>query len=490
MSTTHDVSQPSTEMTQALAEAEAAFRRETPAYATTSHLDDLRATEYGRLDRQGHVYLDYTGGGIYAESQVRAHMELLSANVFGNPHSSNPTSMASTEHVEATRAAILAFFNAAPDEYEVIFSQNASGALKLVGESYPFEKGDHYLLTFDNHNSVNGIREFAAAAGATVTYTPVLPPDMRIDAATLTAHLEEARPNGNNLFAYPAQSNFSGVQHALDWIPLAQEKGWDVLLDAAAFVPSNTLDLSQWHPDFVPISFYKMFGYPTGLGCLLARRSALAKLRRPWFAGGTITVASVQGDKYYFAEGPEAFEDGTLNYLALPAVEIGLRHIQQIGLDAIHTRVMCLTGWLLRELSALAHPTGVPLMRIYGPVDSEMRGGTVTLNFYDRDGHFIDHRLVEKRANAAGISLRTGCFCNPGDGELALGISADELTSCFVRHDRLTLDEFRRCIDDKSTGAVRISMGLATTFADVYACVVFARTFLDKTVAQLLDAVR
>ncbi len=356
MSTTHDVSQPSTEMTQALAEAEAAFRRETPAYATTSHLDDLRATEYGRLDRQGHVYLDYTGGGIYAESQVRAHMELLSANVFGNPHSSNPTSMASTEHVEATRAAILAFFNAAPDEYEVIFSQNASGALKLVGESYPFAKGDHYLLTFDNHNSVNGIREFAAAAGATVTYTPVLPPDMRIDAATLTAHLEEARPNGNNLFAYPAQSNFSGVQHALDWIPLAQEKGWDVLLDAAAFVPSNTLDLSQWHPDFVPISFYKMFGYPTGLGCLLARRPALAKLRRPWFAGGTITVASVQGDKYYFAEGPEAFEDGTLNYLALPAVEIGLRHIQQIGLDAIHTRVMCLTEWLLRELTALAHP--------------------------------------------------------------------------------------------------------------------------------------
>jgi selenocysteine lyase/cysteine desulfurase len=417
-------------------------------------------------------------------------MELLSANVFGNPHSSNPTSMASTEHVEATRAAILAFFNAAPDEYEVIFSQNASGALKLVGESYPFEKGDHYLLTFDNHNSVNGIREFAAAAGATVTYTPVLPPDMRIDAATLTAHLEEARPNGNNLFAYPAQSNFSGVQHALDWIPLAQEKGWDVLLDAAAFVPSNTLDLSQWHPDFVPISFYKMFGYPTGLGCLLARRQALAKLRRPWFAGGTITVASVQGDKYYFAEGPEAFEDGTLNYLALPAVEIGLRHIQQIGLDAIHTRVMCLTEWLLRELTALAHPSGVPLMRIYGPVDSAMRGGTVTLNFYDRDGHFIDHRLVEKRANAVGISLRTGCFCNPGDGELALGISADELTSCFVRHDRLTLDEFRRCIDDKSTGAVRISVGLATTFADVYACVTFARTFLDKTVAQLLDEVR
>lgn len=489
MSATHDVSQPSMGMPQSLAEAEAAFRRETPAYETTNHLDELRATEYGRLDQSGDIYLDYTGGGLYAESQVRAHLDMLRGSVFGNPHSSNPTSMASTHHVEAARAAVLAFFNASPDEYEVIFTTNASGALKLVGESYPFEAGDRYLLTFDNHNSVNGIREYASAAGASVTYTPVLPPDMRMDAEALNGHLAEARPDGHNLFAYPAQSNFSGVQHALDWIPQAQAQGWDVLLDAAAFVPSNTLDLSQWRPDFVPISFYKMFGYPTGVGCLLARKAALAKLRRPWFAGGTITVASVQGDKYYFADGPEAFEDGTLNYLALPAVEIGLRHIQQIGMETIHTRVMSLTGWLLRELTALAHPTGAPLVSVYGPVDAELRGGTVTLNFYDRDGHFIDHRLVERRANAAHISLRTGCFCNPGDGELALGISADELTSCFVRHDRLTLDEFRRCIDDKSTGAVRISVGLATTFADVYTCVAFARTFLDKSVAQLLDEV-
>ena len=67
------------------------------------------------------------------------------------------------------------------------------------------------------------------------------------------------------------------------------------LLDAAAFVPTSKLDLSEVKPDFVPISFYKMFGYPTGLGALIARREALAKLHRPWFAGGTITVASVHG---------------------------------------------------------------------------------------------------------------------------------------------------------------------------------------------------
>src|SRR5512135_3030419 len=71
-----------------------------PAYLRTSQLDDLRATEFGRLDAQGEVYLDYGGGGLYAESQVRRHTELLLGGVFGNPHSSNPASSAADQRLE------------------------------------------------------------------------------------------------------------------------------------------------------------------------------------------------------------------------------------------------------------------------------------------------------------------------------------------------------------------------------------------------------
>jgi selenocysteine lyase/cysteine desulfurase len=259
-----------------------------------------------------------------------------------------------------------------------------------------------------------------------------------------------------------------------------------VILDAAAFVPTNRLDLARVHPDFVPISFYKMFGYPTGVGALIARRLALEKLHRPWFAGGTITVASVQGDRFYLAEGPAAFEDGTLNYLMLPAVEIGLRHIQAIGLDMIHTRVTCLAGWVLDALASLRHANGERLVRVYGPVDTDARGGTLAMNFYGPGGHPIDHRAIEHLANAAGISLRTGCFCNPGEGEVALGLSKDELVTCFARGSaHYTLDEFRACIDTKSTGAVRVSLGLVSNFEDVWRFMEFARGLLDRP--DLLD---
>ncbi len=141
----------------------------------------LRAREYARLDEQNQIYLDYTGGGLYAESQLRKHGELLRRGVFGNPHSGNPTSRAATRLADAARRAVLAFLSASPDEYTVIFTANASGALKLVGESYAFTRGSRLLLTADNHNSVNGIREFARSRGADVTYLPLRTPDLRQD---------------------------------------------------------------------------------------------------------------------------------------------------------------------------------------------------------------------------------------------------------------------------------------------------------------------
>ena len=457
------------------------FLRAYPSYPTTESIDHLRATEYARLDLAEQIYLDYTGGGLYADLQLRRHQRLLSQYVFGNPHSGNPTSMASTELVEHARNYVLKFFDADPEEYLCIFAPNASGALKLVGESYPFP-GGHYLLTFDNHNSVNGIREFAAARGAEVTYIPVALPDMRVDESQLDEYLSQAKPGKRNLFAYPAQSNFSSVQHPLEWVERAHAAGWDVILDAAAFVPTSQLDLSKVKPDFIPISFYKMFGYPTGLGALIARKEALAKLHRPWFAGGTITVASVQGDKYYMADGAAAFEDGTLDYLNIPAIEIGLKHIESIGYDVIHERVRCLTGWLLDHLALMKHSTGEPLVRIYGPTTLEGRGGAVTVNFYNKDGQIIDHRDIESAANQVNISLRTGCFCNPGAGEIALGISRVELDVCFTQPDheqRLSVDDFRLCIDGKASGAVRISVGLVTNFNDVQAFLKFTRGFLQ-----------
>jgi len=205
-----------------------AFAANYPSFNQTRLLDEWRQTQYRRLDAKGQVYLDYTGGGLYGESQLGEHMELLRSSVFGNPHSANPTSLAMTDLVEDTRNYVLHYFNASPDEYIAVFTANASGALKLVGEAYPFSPAGHYVLSFDNHNSVNGIREFAKARQAQVTYVPLTRPDLRLDRTKLDDIFKSVPTDQNNLFAFPAQSNFSGVKHPLDMIDQAHRQGLDL----------------------------------------------------------------------------------------------------------------------------------------------------------------------------------------------------------------------------------------------------------------------
>ena len=239
-----------------------------------------------------------------------------------------------------------------------------------------------------------------------------------------------------------------------------------MLLDAAAFVPTNRLDLGALAPDFVALSFYKMFGWPTGVGCLLARREALAKLERPWFSGGTIVAAFVQREWYQSAPGAAHFEDGTVNFLNLPAVEIGLRLLDRIGIDTIHDHVERARRAAPRALGALRHPTarrgdGLRAARLR----AARRHDRVQLPPSRRPRRRRALRRP-RRAARTTISLRTGCFCNPGAGEVAFTISRETLVGGEFG-EGMTLDDYVRAIGLPSGGAVRASLGIASNCADV-----------------------
>jgi selenocysteine lyase/cysteine desulfurase len=440
-----------------------AFEASYPGYLATAALDELRAAEYGYLDADGHCYLDYTGAGLAAGAQLRAHARRLSMRCFGNPHSQNPASAASTELIERTRHAVLQYFCAPAEEYTVIFTGNASAACRLVGEAYPFGRRKRLVLTGDNHNSVHGIREFARARRARAVYVPFGSQQLRVEDDAVKAALRRA---GGGLFAFPAQSNFTGVQHPLGWIDIAHDHGYDVLLDAAAYVPANRLDLSAHRPDFVTVSWYKVFGYPTGVGCLIARREALARLERPWFAGGTISAVSVMAGWHALSAGESGFEDGTPSFLHIPDVEFGLSWVSKIGIGLIRERVRCLTGWLLDQLTALRHSNGAAMARIHGPADTRGRGGTVAFSLLDPRGDAIDVRTVELDLAVAAISIRTGCFCNPGAAEAAFGLTRADIKRARQSNAR-TPDDYAAWAGIPGGGAIRASVGLASNLADV-----------------------
>ena len=466
------------------------FNAAYPEYADTSAIDELRDREYSYLDECGHVYLDYTGAGLAARSQLAAHAARIGSGCFGNPHSENPTSSASTLLVEQAREAVLRHFNTTADDYAVIFTPNATGACRLVGEAYPFRVGRRLVLTADNHNSVNGIREFARARGARVAYVPLTAGELRVNEADVLTALSRGPRQPSRAVRLSGAEQLQRRPAPARLGPPGAAGGYDVLLDAAAYAPANRLDLSAVRPEFVAVSWYKVFGYPTGVGCLLVRRDALARLHRPWFSGGTIWGVSVQGGWHRMLDDEGAFEDGTVNFLSIPDVTTGLDWIDGIGIDLIHRRVSMLTGWLLESLGRLKHDNGAPLIRLYGPAGLAARGGTVTFNFLDPAGRVIDERAVARDAAAAGISLRTGCFCNPGAGEWAFGLDRRDVRgpwwSVLIGPRVLAAGRHhRRRLPDRiglpTGGAVRVSLGVASNLADVEAFLDFAeRAYRDR----------
>ena len=81
------------------------------------------------------------------------------------------------------------------------------------------------------------------------------------------------------------------------------------MLDAAALAPTSTISLAETPVDAMAVSFYKMFGFPTGVGALVVREEFLARLHRPWFAGGTVDVVQAPGTIVTMtAEAHERFE--------------------------------------------------------------------------------------------------------------------------------------------------------------------------------------
>ncbi|MBL8298859.1 MAG: aminotransferase class V-fold PLP-dependent enzyme [Rhodanobacteraceae bacterium] len=437
-----------------------------PAISAGGNFDfaALRRREFARLDELGHCYLDYTGSALYGVSQVNAQAQLLAAGLFGNPHSESSTARASTAIIEQARAEVLRFLGVDETSHLVCFTANSSAALKLVAESYPFGADRPLLLSADNHNSINGVREYARRAGAAIR---VLPLNAELELDDPESVIDAVATAGAGLLAFPAQSNFSGALHPLSLVRYARERGLQVMLDIAAFAPSHAVDLRVCPADFVALSFYKLFGYPTGLGALVMRRDVVPLLRRPWFAGGSVRYASVQADLHRLQDGAEGFEDGTPNFLGIAALAAGFGLLREVGMERLAAHVASLSVRLLDSLQSLRHANGAPLVLVYGPHDRTVRGGVVTFNLLDQQGAVVPYATVEVAARDAGISVRGGCFCNPGAAEAAFGQEPARLAQCLGRlADGFTPQRLADC-SGRAVGAIRASLGLASNASDL-----------------------
>ncbi|XP_008456317.2 molybdenum cofactor sulfurase isoform X3 [Cucumis melo] len=480
-------------------------------------IDEIRATEFKRLG--GMAYLDHAGATLYSELQMESIFKDLTANIYGNPHSQSDSSFATSDIVRSARQQVLDYLKASPKDYKCIFSSGATAALKLVGEAFPWSHQSSFVYTMENHNSVLGIREYALEQGAQAYAVNI----EEAEHDTFTGNVASVRATKHqiltrneakfldkdhtgsayNLFAFPSECNFSGSKFSLELVKIVKEdlirysdgspsfKGcWKVLIDAAKGCATDPPDLSKCNADFVVISFYKLFGYPTGLGALIVHTDAAKLLKRTYFSGGTVAASIADINYVKRREGiEELFEDGTIPFLSIASLCHGFKVLNSLTIPAISRHTSSLATYLRDILVALRHPNGTSVCTIYGSRSSKTlcneMGPVVSFNLRQPDGSWVGHREVEKLASLSGIQLRTGCFCNPGACAKYLGLSHSDLAT-NIAAGHVCWDDCD-IINGKPTGAVRVSLGYMSTYEDIKKFIDFVSTSFVSTRTHASD---
>ena len=105
------------------------------------------------------IYVDYAGAMVMCKSQIRVLAE-LTEGCHSNPHSSGQISQPVSD-LEDLRSVICKTLGTTPGKYAVVFTQNASHAIHIVGELFKWNEKTKYSYLFDNHNSIFGLRFYA-----------------------------------------------------------------------------------------------------------------------------------------------------------------------------------------------------------------------------------------------------------------------------------------------------------------------------------------
>ncbi|CAA0832762.1 Pyridoxal phosphate (PLP)-dependent transferases superfamily protein [Striga hermonthica] len=285
-----------------LNEAFSKFLTMYPKYQSSEKIDHLRSDEYSHLlASDSKVCLDYCGFGLFSLLQTMHYWESstfslseITANL-SNHALYGGAEKGTVEH--DIKARIMDYLNIPENEYGLVFTVSRGSAFKLLAESYPFHTNKRLLTMFDHDSqSVNWMAQNAREKGAKVQSAWFKWPTLKLCSTDLRKQISNKKrrkkDHATGLFVFPVQSRVSGAKYSYQWMALAQQNNWHVLLDAGALGPKDmdSLGLSLFRPDFIITSFYRVFGYdPTGFGCLLIKKSVMASLQnRSGHAGSGI----------------------------------------------------------------------------------------------------------------------------------------------------------------------------------------------------------
>jgi selenocysteine lyase/cysteine desulfurase len=390
-------------------------------------------------DDLNEVNLDYAATTPASVAAVEAVQRALPW--YGSLHRGGGRKSAeSTALFEQARAAVAAFAGCV-DPAQVVFVRNTTEAANLLSVALPPET--RVLCSpFEHHANLLPWRLHR------VEHLPFTPTAAAF-VETATAALAEADAAGDPfaLVAITGASNVTGEMPPVSELArVAHEHGARVFVDAAQLAPHRRLDVSALGADFLAFSGHKVYA-PFGTGALVTASDALAHGSPLIHGGGAVRLVTL--DEVAWAESPRRYEAGTPNLLGAVALGASCDALAAYGMDALAVHERGLAGRLWAGLDAI---DGVSHLRMWS--DADDRVGVAAFTVAGWEAHDLGAHLADR-----GIAVRAGSFCAHPLVAHLIGVPA--------AHTASLLHEIECGGDVSIPGAVRASVGLGTTAADI-----------------------
>ena len=295
---------------------------------------------------------------------------------------------------DAVRTRVADFFGA-ESPLEIAFMKNTTEGCNTVILGSSFKNGDEIVTTDYEHNSVH-VPILRAAEIHGVRHRIVnSSPDGTFDLEAF----KKAMSKRVALVAMCLTSNVTGYTlPAKEVVDVAHSYGAKVLLDAAQYAPSKTLDVRKLGVDYLAASGHKMCG-PSGVGMFYCRAELSDHLRPIMYGGHGVT--DTKYDSYSLLPAPERFETGLQNYAGIVGTGAAIDYLAEIGMDEIESHERSLNRQMTKSLA------DVPGVSMLKPVDPDLRGGIFSFNIAGLSAH--DVAMIMD--NSKNIMMRSGMHC-------------------------------------------------------------------------------
>ena len=330
-----------------------------------------------------------------------------------------------TEAYESARDKVARFLGV-EDRAELVFVRGTTEAINLVAYTWGRDNvnsGDVVVTTeYEHHSNIVPWQLLTQEKGASLRYIPI--DDQGV---LMLDTLDEILNEGNcRLVTFSLMSNVLGTISDVDSIiSKCRRAGVPTLIDGAQAVPHMKVNVPALGCDFFAFSGHKMMA-PTGIGMLWARKSLLESMS-PFHGGGDM-IREVHKYESTWNDLPYKFEAGTPNIASVVGLGVAVDYLDNLGMDNVRQHERELTSYALSRMS------NIPGLRLYGPLDTDRRGGVISFNFADVHPHDVAQIMDNE-----GIAIRSGHHCAQPLME-RMGVAATSRASFYIYNTKTEVD--------------------------------------------------